>query len=97
MVLLPENNVFVGNVIIKSVKGLAIEMPEPDRTPPLDKFAFLPNRFEGNVVYGGEAVIDKRSKRDGIAFRDAEEAAFRGTMRKGKLLSPRDVGPAWIQ
>ena len=51
MVLFPENNKFVNNLVY-NCKGNAINIEVLDRTPPLDAFKFKPNFFEGNLVFG---------------------------------------------
>jgi len=57
MVLLPENNSFVNNLIY-NCRGKAIIAAVQDKTPPLEFLTFQPNRFEGNIVFGGELALD---------------------------------------
>lgn len=57
MVLLPENNLFVNNLVINS-KYTSISFPIQDKTPPFDFFKFIPNRFDGNIVFGGSLSFD---------------------------------------
>ncbi len=54
MVLLPENNRFLNNLVYKC-KGNSIHMAVQDNESPLDIFLFKPNYSEGNVVWGGNA------------------------------------------
>jgi poly(beta-D-mannuronate) lyase len=56
MVLLPENNRFVNNLVYQSGKN-AITMAVQDRNPPLDFLTFKPNSFEGNIVFGGDVDL----------------------------------------
>ena len=57
MVLIPENNVFVNNLIYKC-KYNAINVADQDSSPPLDFLKFKPNYFENNIVNGGGVNID---------------------------------------
>jgi poly(beta-D-mannuronate) lyase len=52
MVLLPENNRFVNNLVYHC-GNKAITMAAQDKNPPLDFLAFAPNHFEGNIAFGG--------------------------------------------
>ena len=56
MVLLPENNQFINNLVLNS-KYYSITFPVQDTSAPLDFLTFLPNNFSGNIVYGGSLVI----------------------------------------
>ncbi len=56
MVLIPENNVFVNNLVYRCTTT-AITMAVQDKNPPLDFLTFKPNRFEGNIVFGGEVTL----------------------------------------
>lgn len=51
MVLLPENNQFVNNIVHNN-KGNALNIALIDKKPPLDIFDFKPNYFEGNMLFG---------------------------------------------
>ena len=51
MVLFPENNRFVNNLVYNCL-GNALNIEELDKTAPLDVFNFKPNYFEGNIVSG---------------------------------------------
>lgn len=54
MVLLPENNQFINNIVYNS-KGNAVDLAVIDKNTPLDMFNFKPNYFEGNIVFGQSA------------------------------------------
>lgn len=51
MVLFPENNRFVNNLVY-NCKGNAVNIEVLDKRPPLDIFEFKQNYFEGNMVFG---------------------------------------------
>jgi poly(beta-D-mannuronate) lyase len=51
MVLFPENNNFVNNLVY-NCKQNAINIEDIDKLPPLDIFNFKPNYFKGNIVFG---------------------------------------------
>ena len=51
MVLFPENNRFVNNLVY-NCKGNAVNIEVLDKRPPLDIFNFRQNYFEGNMVFG---------------------------------------------
>ncbi|QBN17440.1 polysaccharide lyase 6 family protein [Flavobacterium nackdongense] len=53
MVLFPENNKFVNNLVY-NCKGNAINIEVLDTTTPLDVFHFKPNFFESNLVFGSK-------------------------------------------
>jgi poly(beta-D-mannuronate) lyase len=53
MVLFPENNQFVNNLVYNA-KGNAINIEVIDKTAPLDVFTFKPNFFEGNLAFGSQ-------------------------------------------
>ncbi|MCX6142132.1 MAG: hypothetical protein NTZ35_02830, partial [Ignavibacteriales bacterium] len=57
MVLLPENNRFVNNLVYRCGKK-AITMAAQDKNPPLDFLTFRPNQFERNIVFGGEVDLN---------------------------------------
>lgn len=58
LVLLPENNLIINNLIMNCKSGTAINIPIQDKNPPLDFLTFQPNKFEGNIVFGGKVNID---------------------------------------
>ena len=51
MVLFPENNRFVNNLVYNCI-GNAINIEVVDKKTPLDIFNFKPNFFEGNLAFG---------------------------------------------
>jgi len=55
MVLLPENNRLVDNIVYNCRKNV-INITVPDKNPPLDFFNFKSNYFEGNIVFGRSAL-----------------------------------------
>ena len=56
MVLLPENNRFVNNVVF-NCDANSIHIAEQDKNPPLDIFIFKPNSFEGNIIWGSKMNV----------------------------------------
>jgi len=56
MILLPENNRIVNNVIY-NCKENAINIAIQDKNSPLDIFHFVPNIFEGNVIWGSKMNV----------------------------------------
>ena len=56
MVLLPENNRFVNNLVYRCGKK-AVTMAAQDKNPPLDFLSFKPNQFEKNIVFGGDVDL----------------------------------------
>ncbi len=53
MVLFPENNRFVNNLVY-NCKSNAINIEILDKDAPLDIFSFKPNFFEGNIAFGNQ-------------------------------------------
>lgn len=51
MVLFPENNRFENNLVV-NCKENAVNIEVVDKATPLDKFNFMPNYFEGNIMFG---------------------------------------------
>ena len=52
MVLIPEKNILVNNIVY-NCKNNSIKISVQDKEPPLDFLTFKPNRFEGNIIFGG--------------------------------------------
>ncbi len=95
LVLLPEDCLIQGNRFVRPRGGDSVIGTMPETEPPLDQLRFLPNRYEGNVLVGGEnifapAAAGCRSEPLPTAWTEAAElAAF-------KVLGPAEVGPAWV-
>jgi poly(beta-D-mannuronate) lyase len=95
MVLLPEDCVIRGNRFVRPQGGDSIIGTVPPSEAPFDRFRFVPNRYEGNRLVGGqnrfapaaEGVTSEPLPHDWQEQR--ELAAF-------SPLSARDVGPAWV-
>ncbi len=58
MVLLPEKNLFVNNLVMNCSKN-CINITVQDKVAPLDFLTFKPNTFEGNIVFS-----DKKNAAD---------------------------------
>lgn len=98
LVLIPENNRLINNISFKPLGGTAIDTPVQDKAGNLGKFTFQPNLFEGNVVYGANAVIHEPSSSEGILVKDVREADVAAIQAKRpKALTAQDVGPAWVR
>ena len=69
-VLLPEGSRIADNVFVKANGGVSLESPEHDSAPPLDSFHFQPNRFEGNVVSGGEVRLTPMARQGSDSLED---------------------------
>ena len=78
--LLPESCYIAHNLIYKSGEGVAVAITAPDTKPPLDKFVFAPNTYEGNIVSGG--TIEAAPVPGGIAIAELTlERVANGTLR----------------
>lgn len=96
-VLLPEQNQILDNLIEKPHGGTAIDLPVQDKAAPLDRFAFKPNEFSGNVVIGGKVNLSPVPA--GIALRETLTSATDtpGVNVKLHPLTPAEVGPPWVR
>lgn len=82
MVRIPENNTFVNNLIYKPAGGTAIKTQAPDNRPPLDRLAFHPNRFKGNIIFNGKLEINSPSSdRNGFIFANPKMTRSNGLFR----------------
>jgi poly(beta-D-mannuronate) lyase len=76
MVLLPESNRFVNNLVVNCKKN-GINIAVQDKESPLDFLTFKPNVFEGNIVFG-----DNRNSAD----------LFKGVQRIDPLMAKNSDG-----
>lgn len=60
MLILPENNSIVNNLIVNCKNG-PITLAVQDKNPPFDFLKFSPNLFEANAVSGSKVVADSLS------------------------------------
>jgi len=67
MVLLPENNQFVNNLVYRHKKK-SINFAVQNFDAPLNIFTFKPNVFNGNIVFDGKNSMEKLP--DGVIFKD---------------------------
>ncbi len=94
-ILLPEECLFQNNRIVRPAGGTSVVVAVAERTPPLDRFAFKPNRYVGNVLVGGSVPAGAAAEGFSVQVLPAgwseqqEHAAV-------KPLTPGDVGPAWV-
>lgn len=73
MVLLPERNKFSGNLMYRPKGGVSVTTSAQETAPPLDKFTFQPNTFNGDVVYGGTLDIHAPNSTKGIVVLPARK------------------------
>jgi len=101
MVLLPESNRFVSNVVY-NCKGHSITTAIQDKKAPLDLFRFLPNTFQGNVVWGSKVNITPMPegiKIDRPTYINAKNGLYKfenGSTTTLKPLTAKEVGPKWM-
>jgi poly(beta-D-mannuronate) lyase len=94
-VLLPEQCIVRNNRFVRPQGGASIIGTLPETTPPLNRFKFLPSRFSGNVLVGGENAYAPATagcelqKLPGGWSSSQESTGF-------VPLTPNDVGPAWV-
>jgi poly(beta-D-mannuronate) lyase len=87
MVLFPENNKFVNNLVY-DCKGSAINIEVLDTTTPLDIFKFKPNFFEGNLVYGSQVCnvsLPKGIKNSDPKLKLAKNGLYRLTPKSSAI------------
>ena len=95
-VLIPEECRFERNTFVRLHGGVSVVGVEQDTAPPLDRFAFKPNSYADNLLYGG--TNDFAAASGGFA----EMAVPPGWTEDGALaafkpLSLAQVGPAWMR
>ena len=95
MVLMPEDCLVKDNRFVRPQGGPSVIGTVPETAPPLDKFRFEPNRYEGNVVLGGTvdyppAEAGCKTERMPVGWKEEME------MTGFKPLTAADVGPPWV-
>ena len=97
-ILLPEDNLIENNRIVRPHGGAAVvgTLPGADNDPVIPKLTFLPNKYVGNIIVGGENAFEPAQNGFAIEklpadWSEAKEAA------RFKSLTPADVGPSWIR
>lgn len=95
MILIPEACLISGNRFVRPHGGDSVIGILPDPAPPLDRFHFVPNRYEGNQLVGGRnayplAPTGWESTAIPAGWTEATERS------KFRILTARDVGPAWV-
>ena len=94
-VLLPENSLIQNNRFIRLHAGPAVSITVADSAPPLARFRFQPNRYEGNIISGKKPLLDP--VRAGFSHEEIPADWSEATARTGyQPLTPTDVGPAWV-
>ena len=95
MVLLPENCLVKNNRFIRPGGGDSIIGTVPETVPPLSKFQFVPNRYEGNRLVGGQSAF--ASADAGCVFAQLATGWTEATeLAVFKVLTAAEVGPAWV-
>ncbi len=54
MILLPEENSFINNLIVRTKKS-AVNVTVPAEVPRLGRLKFAPNSFSGNIIFGDQS------------------------------------------
>lgn len=90
-ILLPEQNLIAGNLIVKTQGGLVADAVVPDRSGPTAAFTFEPNQFVDNLVLGGNVAFAPPIPTAG--FRRGE---FRLQRAAGGLLVPEHDSPLLV-
>ena len=95
-VLLPEECIIKNNRFVRPKGGDSVIGTIPDPKPPLDRFEFKPNHYEGNLLIGGKnafapAASGFQTERMPAGWSEASELA------RFKPLTPADVGPDWVR
>lgn len=94
-ILLPENSLIQNNRIIRLHDGPAMSITIADSAPPLARFHFEPNRYEGNILSGKKPLLDP--VRAGFSHQEIPADWSEATARTGyQPLTPTDVGPARV-
>ena len=94
-VLLPEACVIRNNRFVRPAGGVSVAGTVPETAPPFERFKFQPNRFDGNLLVGGQnsyapaaaGCVPLKLPLDWSAV--LETAKF-------KPLTPDEVGPSWV-
>jgi poly(beta-D-mannuronate) lyase len=95
LVLIPEDCIIKNNRFVRPDGGESVIGTTPEKTGPLAKLKFKPNKFMGNVLVGGTNAYPPASS----GFRSQHlphgwtEARERAAL---KPLTADDVGPDWI-
>jgi poly(beta-D-mannuronate) lyase len=96
MVLLPENCLIKNNRFIRPGGGDSIIGTTPEIAPPLSKFQFVPNRYEGNRLIGGRSAFTLADA--GCVVESLPNGWSEATeLAAYKVVTAADVGPAWVQ
>lgn len=94
-ILLPENSLIQNNRFIRLHDGPAVSITIADPAPPLARFRFQPNRYEGNIISRKKPLLDP--VRAGFIHEEIPADWSEATARTGyQPLTPTDVGPVWV-
>jgi poly(beta-D-mannuronate) lyase len=93
MVLLPENNRIINNVVY-NCKANAINIAIEDKKPPLDIFHFKANIFEGNIIWGSKMNV---AFPNGVKFLNPKLTVAKDGMYRPLKNSPLENGGVVIE
>ena len=91
-VLLPEDCLIRHNRFVRPNGGASVFITAAETAPPLNRFAFQPNRYVANVLVGAKAAAAEGFAAEALPA-EWSEAQERSALRP---LTPRDVGPDWV-
>ena len=95
LVLIPEDCHIENNRFVRPHGGNSVIGAMADTQPPLDRFAFKPNRYAGNLLLGGSNAFAPSI--DGFKQETVPEGWIEQQETSSrKPLAPGDVGPDWI-
>ena len=94
-ILLPEECLLQNNRIVRPAGGVSVVVVAAERSPPLDRFVFKPNRYVGNALVGG--TVPAGAANEGFSRQELPAGWSEQQERAAlKPLTPEDVGPAWV-
>jgi poly(beta-D-mannuronate) lyase len=92
-ILLPEDNHIDANTFVKTgAGGVSMDEAAQDSAPPLDSFHFKPNRYDGNLISGGEVRLNPLPTKGLTIWKSGGV-----NVPSAKPLTPEQVGPRWAQ
>ena len=95
-VLLPEDGLIASNILVRSHGGESLCGTAQESAAPLDRFAFKPNRYEGNLLIGG--VNSCAPAAHGCRQQPyPSDWPARQNNPAFQPLTPADVGPDWLR
>jgi len=94
-ILLPEECLIKNNRFVRTADRLSLVVTVPDKRPPLDRFAFKPNHYEGNILVARQRPVGPVPL--GFTFGEMAPDWSEATERAALVpLTAAEVGPVWI-